>query len=191
MRKNNVYERHCNQCKKYYKGFGRRFCSVQCSGAWQREHPKGTLTKRFWDKVQIKHPNDCWEWTASKSPLGYGQIGAYGKTRPAHRVVWMLTVGPIPDGLCVLHKCDNRSCVNINHLFLGTQQDNIADMISKGRNVSHPGERSGASKLTEQDVLSIRTLSRQGMTQTNIAKQFNVKQSQVSKIILRQFWKHI
>ena len=89
--------------------------------------------KRFWNKVAIAGPNDCWEWQASFHTTGYGQIRFNHKKWTAHRVSWILINGEIPDALCVLHKCDNRKCVNPKHLFLGTNYDNMKDKTNKGR----------------------------------------------------------
>jgi hypothetical protein len=92
-----------------------------------------SLSVRFWEKVRIASKDECWLWTASLNNKGYGKIGEGKKILLAHRVSWELHFGPIPDRLCVLHKCDNPKCVNPDHLFLGTQKDNAQDMVRKNR----------------------------------------------------------
>lgn len=96
---------------------------------------------RFWPKVRVAAPDDCWEWTASRTPTDYGRFsrgrGGAG-WEYAHRVAWLLTHGSIPRGMCVLHACDNPPCVNPSHLFLGTQLENIADRTRKGRSAGQP-----------------------------------------------------
>jgi hypothetical protein len=92
--------------------------------------------KSFWNKVSIKNDRECWEWMAAKQPNGYGKFAMWnGKLHNflSHRLAWMLWHGEDPGGLLVLHKCDNRGCVNPGHLFLGTHRDNIMDKIAKGR----------------------------------------------------------
>lgn len=93
------------------------------------------MEERFWPKVAKRGPDECWEWTASRTPQGYGKIGRRKGESPAiaSRVSWEMHNGPIPDGLHVLHRCDNPPCVNPAHLFLGTNADNQRDMRAKGR----------------------------------------------------------
>ena len=91
------------------------------------------LCDRFWSKVDIKGPDECWEWKAYISTKGYGRIYAHNKVEGAHRIAWELTNGPIPSNKLVLHKCDNRKCVNPNHLYLGTHSDNICDAVERKR----------------------------------------------------------
>lgn len=168
-----------------------------------RGHNHRPLSERFWDHVNKDGPvnrpelGQCWRWSGKVSPDGYGRIRV-GDHRSnlimAHRASWMLHVGPIPKGLLVLHRCDYPPCTNPAHLFLGTDADNCADMMSKGRaNHSNPprGERAGASKLTETDVVGIRALAVEGMPQSRIGARYGVAQSTISKIVLRYRWAHI
>ena len=98
------------------------------------KNPKKTipLEERFWGKVEVPSYGECWEWTAGKI-RGYGSIFYNGKTHKAHRISWKIHFGKIPKDMCVLHECDNPSCVNPSHLFLGTHKDNSDDKIQKGR----------------------------------------------------------
>ena len=91
--------------------------------------------KRFWDKVDVGLDDECWNWTAFKR-AGYGRFRFNGKIYDAHRFAWLLMNGEIPDGMVVLHSCDNPSCCNLKHLSLGTQKENVADCIEKGRRAS-------------------------------------------------------
>lgn len=128
----------------------------------------------------------CWLWTACIGTGGYGLFRLNGPQLRAHRASHILFVGPIPEGLYVCHKCDVRSCVNPDHLFLGTHADNSADMARKQRTV---GEKHSATKLTENNVTEIRRLAPVA-TRASIARRFGVSRSHVSKIIHGHNWKH-
>lgn len=96
------------------------------------------VVQRFWAKVDIRQPDECWNWTAGLLATGYGQFGGgsgtSGKNWRAHRLAYAMTNGPIPAGQVVMHTCDNRRCVNPAHLELGTQKQNLVDMALRGRN---------------------------------------------------------
>ena len=139
----------------------------------------------------IDKSGDCWIWT------GYTDRAGYGRThggRLAHRTMWGMIHGHVPDGKCVLHRCDVRNCVNPAHLFLGTQAENVADMDAKGRRFRGPvnqGAKNHFATLNETDVRLIFLLREKGLTQKEIAKRFGISQSTVSTIINRKTWKHI
>lgn len=187
---------------------------------------------RFWAKVDKNGPTQphmetpCWVWISSKGKTGYSQMWLKGKVVQAHRVAWVIANGPIPNddshhGICVCHQCDQRDCCRIDHLFLGTNQDNVRDMIAKGRRVilrgdlhparKHPerlaredkngartkpetrarGEANGFSKLTVEKVISIRDLHRQGLSYPEIGLIFNINRSTVAHIVKRKSWTHV
>jgi predicted XRE-type DNA-binding protein len=141
-----------------------------------------TLARRFLSKVKRGRPNDCWEWQGTRMYKGYGHIAVRRKFYRAHRVAWVLHHRQrIPKGMFVCHTCDNPPCCNPAHLFLGTNVDNMQDMLSKGRQ---------AAKLTENHVRWIRKLAtRKGITQTRIARLFGVSQTAISHIIHRKLWR--
>ena len=153
-----------------------------------RHKPIPKLTKsdlaRFWDKVDVQGPDDCWEWTASLRN-GYGQFGLNGTIYKAHRVSYTIANGD-PGELCVCHLYDNPSCVNPAHLWLGTIQDDIDDCIQKDRQAK--GEQQGSAKLTEKQVKEI---LKSDESQKVLAKKFNVTQSHISRIKLGKEWKHV
>lgn len=130
----------------------------------------------------MKIGNGCWEWTASRDTGGYGAFGIDGKLKRAHRVAFELTKGAIPDGFCVLHRCDNPGCVNPAHLWVGTVADNMADKAAKGRI---------SAKLTESGVVAIRrAYERGGVSQQQLAQEYSVTQTLISHIVNRTIWRH-
>lgn len=180
------------------------------------------VEERFWEKVD--KTVECWVWTASRSPDGYGLFkartyqGHGGAMVRAHRFAWELTNGPVPDGFCVCHRCDNPSCCNPDHLFLGTVIDNNADRDAKGRQSRgearralmrtcaargdangarknphlYRGEASARAKLREDDVREIRNLYVDGqLSQAAIAARFGLGPQAVGKILLRKRWAHV
>lgn len=145
-----------------------------------------SISQRFWEKVSIKEPNECWEWQSTKNNDHYGRFRIQGVRYMAHRVSFEFAHGAIPEGLVVRHSCDNPSCVNPNHLEIGTMGDNNADKVTRGRQAK--GERHGRSKLTEATVRLIKAAEG---SQRNIAKTFEVSQSTVRAIKAGHSWSHI
>jgi len=132
-------------------------------------------------------------WTRHKNAHGYGQLRFQGKIEAAHRASWILTHGSIDDETLVLHNCpsgDNPSCVNPEHLWIGSHQDNCRDKYSKGRGNNPYGERHHKARLTDKQVIEIRQLARQYSHQ-EIANLFHMSRGAISSIIHRKTWKHI
>jgi predicted XRE-type DNA-binding protein len=144
------------------------------------------LIDRLLAKVSIDD-DGCWRWTAVKDRKGYGKIKAGGGMRSAHRVSYELHRGRIPDGKFVCHACDNRLCINPEHLFLGSHTDNMADMKSKGR--QQIGTKNCRAKLSEADILAIR--ASEGLSQPKLAKAYGISQSHVSDIRAGKKWSHV
>jgi DNA-binding XRE family transcriptional regulator len=146
--------------------------------------PLPPVRKRFMDYVEFDTNGGCWLFKGATNGDGYGQNkNADGKREMMHRISFEIHNGPIPDGLCVLHKCDVRACVNPQHLFLGDKRDNAIDAVQKGRWVNNRGERHGMSKLTDSAVVQIKEmLAQSSMTQREIAAVFGVDPSTISDI---------
>lgn len=134
-------------------------------------------------------PGSCWVWIAGKGIGGYGRIRIGTKTHYTHRVSFELHCGPIPKGLHVLHRCDNASCVNPDHLFLGTHAENMADRDAKGRQARQTGSTNALAKLNEADVLKIRAAK--GRLQRELAAEYGVSRGHISFIRTGQKWKHL
>ena len=147
---------------------------------------------RFWKHVEKRGRGDCWEWAGAKyqPPNAYGFLlfkAVDGKQKfvRAHRLSWEIANGPVPDGLNILHKCDNQGCVNPAHLYAGTQQRNVQDRADRkrGREQRQWGADNTNAKLSEQDVKFIRELCAGGKTQAAVAALFGVGQPQISRIV--------
>lgn len=131
----------------------------------------------------------CQEWRGAKDSSGYGNRTVGGKPIKAHRQAWIDVRGAIPDGMCVLHSCDNPSCVNVAHLFLGSKQDNYDDMARKGRAHKARGEASGQSKIRSEDASRIREAHLFGARQVDLASVFGLGQTTVSAITRGVTWR--
>lgn len=146
---------------------------------------KDPVIARLLSYTAEEHPSGCLVWTGMKDNRGYGRFSFEGRWQSAHRSAWKILNGPIPTGMCVLHRCDNPPCVNVDHLFLGTLRDNVHDMLSKGRGKSCPGEKNGFAKLTQSIADEIRAAPG---VQRRIAERFNVSPSTVSAIKTNSRW---
>lgn len=179
----------CTHCGSLFNADSKKRPRKYCSNACARVGRIRPVEERFWEKVRVAGPDDCWVWTAGRFKSGYGSFDQF----PAHRTAWALTHGPIPDGLVVCHNCpdgDNRLCVNPAHMFLGTHTDNNADMRAKGR--ASVGEMQPSSKLTVEDVQEIRRrFAAGGISQNALAREYGVCGQLVNGIIARKRWKHV
>lgn len=152
--------------------------------------------QRFWKYVNklgslplhVDGLSNCWEWTAHVEKIGYGVFSAEGRAQKAHRVSWKIHVGEIPPGLFVLHKCDNRKCVRPDHLFVGSQKENMQDAKAKKRTNCPRGSKHLFARFTEDQITEIR---KSELNQTDLAKKYNVWQGTISSIISKKTWKHV
>lgn len=144
---------------------------------------------RLWSRVALtSDPEKCWEWQGKIINSGYGSLSVNNKNQLAHRLAWRVSFGEIPNGLEVLHKCDNRICCNPTHLFLGTDLDNAKDKVSKGRH--RPGEEHGNHKLTANQVKYIRRRYKEGgISQHQLAKEIGISPSTIWMVVNNKRWK--
>lgn len=154
----------------------------------QKQYHGLTLTERFFKYV--KKTDTCWEWVGSKCKNGYGRLNVKGIPVLASRISFQVHFGSIPPGMNVCHKCDYPACVNPDHLFLGTQQDNVDDMKAKGRERHRclSGEQHAMSKLTEDDVRAIRASNETG---PELSRRFNISTSVIYDIRNRKLWRDV
>lgn len=169
-----------------------------------------TRGQRFWSKVDVRGPDECWPWTGPVQSNGYGRFCYKRTTRSVGQVALELTTGnPFPKGMDACHTCDNRRCANPAHLWVGTRSDNMRDCAAKGRNAmqvgphksyfSQPGvkidyvrgEKQGSAKLTEQAVRDIRNMRWNGVPVPVIARDFSISEGHVRKLALHSAWKHV
>lgn len=187
---------HCGQDFYNRPSHNERYCSKQCWIQSINVRAEETFVSK------LTRTDSCWIWQGKPHPRsGYGFFVLYGTTMGAHRASWTLFRGEIPDGLFVCHHCDNRLCVNPDHLFLGTHQQNMQDMRAKGRgrngSRSKPenlprGEDNKMSKLTEDQVREIRRLyALGGISETSLATEFGVTQSTIGRVVRRECWRHV
>lgn len=156
------------------------------------QYSNKTLEERFWEKVDIRGEDDCWEWQGSRHwQWDYGNFKVGDKVVAAHRMAWFIfNEKEIPEGLVVCHKCDNPPCCNPKHLFLGTVADNNMDKKLKGRQ-DERGEKNGRAKISEKDVVDIRAAHKSGETYASLGRRYNLDPVSISYICTGRNWSHI
>lgn len=174
---------------------GKPFSLENCRWKLRSRRPKRERTRWLPPEVRLfrdSRPNEvtgCIEWTKHLDESGYGVIGYGSRCKRTHRVSWEFCNGPIPSGLCVLHRCDNPKCLNVSHLFLGTKADNNADKLAKGR--QSKGSKHGFAKLTEEDVSEIRRRHANGEKQKDLAEEYGVSGCAIWQVVSRKYWRHV
>lgn len=174
----------CNAVFSRYPSQAHKYCSRLCQNAGNSR----PIAERLWSKVDKSGGDSaCWVWTGCLHTRGYGKIGIDHATVLTHRLAYELTYGPIPEGLEVLHECDNPPCCNPAHLFVGTQAKNMSDMVLRGRSSSK--EKHGNAKLTEAKVASIRAQYIPGkIRMRDLAVQFGVSVMTISMVVRHKVW---
>ena len=157
------------------------------------QHSNKTFSERFWEKVDIRGEDECWEWQGSRHYVWkYGHFKVGKSSVAAHRVSWELhNNAKIEKGLVVCHKCDNPPCCNPNHLFVGTVADNNLDKKKKGRTPDGHGENNNRSVLKSSDVLEMRKLHTNGEKYTTLAKKYGITPTHARSICINAAWTHL
>jgi len=170
------------------KGNG-RWCSKRCAETVRRHRPPLELPSALWDRVD-RSGDGCWPWTGHRDPDGYGMLQVAGVRYATHRLAYTLTYGEPPaDKPCILHSCDNPPCCRPDHLFPGTDVENMADKVTKERQAR--GSGIAWAKLTEGQVVQIRSLHAGGThTPSQLGRLFGVTKESIYGIVKRKTWKH-
>jgi hypothetical protein len=191
-----------NECKEENcsrKSVSRGWCGPHYKNYWRHGNPIGKFIRcsndmpiqdRLNAKSKINNETGCIEWTGTINPqTGYGGIRFNGKKFSCHRVSWEINNNKSANGKVIMHLCDNKKCINPNHLIVGTQTDNMKDKVTKNRQLK--GEQVYGSKLTEKDVKNIIILNRKGKSQSELGRMYNITASAIGNICRRKRWKHV
>lgn len=178
----------CKNCGRQF--FSWRLRRVFCCRACRNTFYGSATPEQFWRKVDKETtPSGCWPWTGAINRYGYGKVEWKYRSSTSHRVAWELTYGVIPVGLCVCHACDNPICCRPDHLWLGTNADNVADREAKGRGWKSMGELDGMAKLTWKEADYIREQVANGQTQRCLAVKFRVSPATICMIVGNKAWR--
>ena len=192
----NAFRTQCRSCftkknadkERLRKGVVKHPCEI-CSVMCYRKYVRIFCSDKCKFLGYIKKTDSCWFWLGRKDDDGYGEIGLNGKILRAHRYAYELFKGEIDPELLMLHTCDKRDCVNPDHLFMGTADDNAKDMVKKDR--QRRGSSVGTSKLIEDEVLIIKSLIKNGLSDRSIAPMFFVSECTIRWIRKGVTWKHV
>lgn len=149
---------------------------------------RGTVEERLLKMIEIDPITGCWIWSRDCTDFGYGQMSVDGHPRLVHQVSYETFIGPRVVDMLVLHRCDNPPCCNPEHLYLGTAQDNMNDMVARGRDRKARGEASGTAKLTEQQVREIRASD---LLLRQLVERYGVSERTIIEVRARRTWKHV
>lgn len=189
---------HCGcggRTKQYPKAYVNRgikkgdFAKFIVGHAGRRGKPSIPVSERFWENVQFRKPDQCWEWKGSTVSAGYGRIMERKHGMLAHRKAYELAKGKIPEGLVVRHTCDNPSCCNPRHLLVGTHKDNSQDSVERGRNAK--GEGQGNAKLSDRIVKELRKRHAGGVSISQLSREYMVARSTIRNSIKGKTWSHV
>lgn len=198
-----MIEKECLNCSEKFKAHlchikrgGGKYCSQSCAKKHTRESAtkklEGNPRDRFFSNIKKEEGGiGCWVWTGLASKQGYGRMTIKKRQKLAHRYSWEIHIGEIPDEMFVCHRCDNPTCVNPDHLFVGSRADNVKDMHEKNRNRDDRGSKHPMAKLNEDKVIQIRKKINNGDRQIDLAKEYDVHPMTISNIKNRKKWKHI
>ena len=153
-----------------------------------------SFEEKFWSKVSKAEENACWEWSGALRWNGYGVFRHLNKSVLAHRASFIIHKGPIPDGCVICHSCDNRKCCNPNHLWSGTQKENLQDMFNKNRDAKSKPKGScqnhPRAKLKNTDIDIIKNEYKSGISSRIIAKKYNVSKRTILNVVQGKNWRH-
>ena len=176
----------CGQCRTRFmpnpKTVNPKYCTSRCFQQWRKSPEQ--MAARFWEKVDRRGIDQCWPYTGSITTHGYGCAQWGGRVLGTHKISYLLVKGPVPDGLQVMHACDNRICCNPRHLSLGTKADNAQDMVRKGR-----GRKDGGYKITAAQASAIKA-ARGKATSGQLAREYGLSQSYIFHIWGGKSWRN-